>query len=87
MSVEVGCDVRVNGIEPAAIHSEMLFAGLSNNRDRVAQLGSYHPTGSIGAPEDVASLAFWLGDSAPSYLHGEMIRLDGGISSRLHDPE
>lgn len=87
MAVDLGRRVRVNAIEPAAISTEMLKAALAENPQLLEELESYHPINRVGYPEEVAKAAYMLVDERISFLHGECISLDGGISARLHDPE
>ena len=86
MSVELGGYVRVNGIEPAAISTPMLEAGFSENPQLKSQLESFHPTGAIGSPEDVARSVLFLVNSKNRFLNGCLLPLGGGIHNRLHDP-
>lgn len=86
LSVEIGHLVRVNSIEPAAIRTPMLEAGFAQNPDGLAQLDSFHPTGSIGSPLDVALAVSYLIDPANGFLNGCVLELGGGIHNKLHDP-
>ena len=86
MAVELGNKVRINGIDPAAISTPMLDMGFLNNNELKLKLDSYHPTGSIGHPKDVANAVKFLLDSSNSFLNGCILDLSGGIKSRLHDP-
>lgn len=85
MAVELGQSVRVNAVEPAAIDTSMLRAGLRRPGD-VRRLKNYHPTGSIGEPRDVAQAVVRLVDAPQGFMNGSVVPLDGGISGRLHDP-
>ena len=87
MAVELGGSVRVNAIEPAAIATPMLEAGFANNPELRAQLESFHPTNSVGCPNDVAKAVQFLLDPSCSFLNGCVLPLGGGIHSRLHDPD
>lgn len=86
LSVEIGCQVRVNAIEPAAIRTPMLEAGFSHQPEQLTVLQTFHPTGSIGSPMDVARAVSYLIDPANTFLNGCVLELGGGIHSRLHDP-
>jgi NAD(P)-dependent dehydrogenase (short-subunit alcohol dehydrogenase family) len=86
MAVELGGKIRVNAIEPAAIATEMLqlgFAGFDNFKDK---LDSFHPTGKIGNPEDVAHAVLFLINESNKYINGCLLELGGGIHNSLHDP-
>ena len=87
MAVDVGDRVRVNAIEPAAIATNMLKSGFKDREDLFQKLEQYHPTLRIGRPHEVARLALALCDGSLGFLHGACITLDGGIGSRLFDPD
>ena len=86
MAVELGKRVRVNGVDPAAISTPMLDMGFMGKNELKLKLNSFHPTGSIGNPKDVALAVKFLLDSSNSFLNGSIIDLSGGIKNRLHDP-
>lgn len=86
MAVDLGPRVRVNAICPAAIQTSMLEAGFSGHPEAMESLHIAHPSGRIGTPEEVASLARYLVSEAPEFLTGTCLGLDGAIASRLHDP-
>lgn|SRR5690606_25681434 len=85
MAVELGSRVRVNGIEPAAIETDMLRAGFAGKPEEFSRLSECHPTGRIGSPEEVARLALALAEGKIPFLNGTIVALDGGIGGRLHD--
>ncbi|MEH6592730.1 MAG: SDR family oxidoreductase [Halioglobus sp.] len=87
LAVELGHRVRVNAISPAAIMTPMLKAGFQDNTVGLSLLEGYHPTQCIGSAGDVANLAVYLADNNSKFLNGSIINLDGGIASRLHDPD
>jgi len=86
LSVELGSRIRVNAICPAAIDTPMLQSSFKNNRRGLKLLDQYHPNQKIGSIHDVVRIVLFLieGDS---FLNGSIVNLDGGIFSRLHDPE
>ena len=86
MSIDLGSQVRVNSIEPAAIETDMLLDGFKGLPKRYKELASYHPVNRIGKPEEVAKVALWLASDECKFIHGACIGLDGGISNCLHDP-
>lgn len=87
LAVDLGNRIRVNAIEPAAIDTEMLRDGFSENAEGYAQLKQYHPTGHIGQQAEVARLALMLCSDALPFANGSCLTLDGGIRGRLHDPD
>lgn len=86
MAVDLGGQVRVNAICPAAIGTPMLKAGFDGNPQAFAQLQAHHPIGRIGTPEEVAELAAFICSDRSPFMTGACLDLSGGISGRLHDP-
>lgn len=86
MAVDLGASVRVNAIEPAAISTEMLRTGFADNPQGYAELEAYHPSGTIGNPDDLARFAVAVTATAGGFLNGAVLGFDGGIAGRLHDP-
>ena len=73
-------------ISPAAIDTPMLKAGFAENPQGLDALRSYHPSGTVGDPSEVAH---WVSSLLTSDGRFQMVwspSLDGGISARLHDP-
>ena len=85
LAVEVGKDVRVSSILPAAVDTPMLRAGFDDDK-AVETLSAYHPSGSIASAKEIAEMVLWLSTSKLKSMNGASIRADGGIGSRLHDP-
>ncbi|MDQ3583544.1 MAG: SDR family oxidoreductase [Pseudomonadota bacterium] len=86
MATELGTRVRVNAIAPAAFATPMLEAGFAGRDEARRQLGEMHPIGRIGQPEEIAECALFLASQRAGFINGAVLRVDGGISSRLHDP-
>jgi NAD(P)-dependent dehydrogenase (short-subunit alcohol dehydrogenase family) len=86
MATELGTRVRVNAIAPAAFATPMLEAGFAGRDEARRQLGEMHPVGRIGQPEEVAECALFLASPGAGFINGAVLRADGGISNRLHDP-
>ncbi|MDD9950235.1 MAG: SDR family NAD(P)-dependent oxidoreductase [Zetaproteobacteria bacterium] len=86
MAVELGATVRINGIAPAATDTPMLRSGFTDFDAESEALCAAHPQGRIAAANEVADVALFLASSSASFINGAIIPVDGGISSRLHDP-
>jgi NAD(P)-dependent dehydrogenase (short-subunit alcohol dehydrogenase family) len=86
LAVELGSRIRVNAICPAAIDTPMLHSSFNNNPQGLKLLDEHHPSKKIGSIHDVVRSVLFLIDES-SFLNGSIVNLDGGISSRLHDPE
>jgi NAD(P)-dependent dehydrogenase (short-subunit alcohol dehydrogenase family) len=79
--------VSVNAIAPAAIATQMLKDGFAESPEKLKELESYHPAGMIGSPEQLASFVKSVVGQRGGFLNGAILEFNGGIGSRLHDPE
>ena len=78
---ENGWGIRVNAIQPAAIHTAMLDRYLDAMPDRdqaLAFFGSAHPMNRVGQPEEVANAVLFLASDDSSFTTGASIAVDGG---------
>lgn len=69
--------IRVNGIGPGSIMTNMLKSVNDNPKDK-AKILSRTPLGRIGQPDEVASVAAFLASEQSSYVTGQIIYVDGG---------
>ena len=78
LAIELGPEgVRVNGVRPGLIATEIHASGGEPNRART--LGSTSPMGRPGLPEEVAeAIAFLIDDRAASYVTGAILDVSGG---------
>ncbi len=77
--------ISINSIAPAAILTNMLKAGF-DEESKLNELESFHPSKSIGNPEDLAQLVKSVSLLDDNFLTGSVIEYNGGISNTLHDP-
>ncbi len=80
-----GSGVRINAICPGLIETGMtkpLFdiARGAGKEDRIGQL---NPLKRAGQPDEIAEVALFLASDDSSYLNGQAIAVDGGLSSSL----
>jgi NAD(P)-dependent dehydrogenase (short-subunit alcohol dehydrogenase family) len=68
--------IRVNGVRPGLIHTEMHASGGEPNR--VDRLQSFVPMERGGEPVEVANAALWLLSDEASYTTGTFIDVSGG---------
>lgn len=72
-------NIRVNALCPGPIETEHVRQFFADENARQLRLDRV-PLGRFGRPEDVAELALFLASDAASWLTGQAIVLDGGIS-------
>jgi 3-oxoacyl-[acyl-carrier protein] reductase len=70
--------ITVNGIAPGYLRTEMSH-GL--DADQLNQIIRRTPAGRLGDPEDIARVCQFLTDPRNSYLTGQVIVVDGGLTS------
>ena len=69
--------VTVNAIAPGFIETDMSAAVRNKAGDRIAK---FIPMRRIGTPEDIARVAVFLAGPDSSYLTGQVLTVDGGLS-------
>jgi gluconate 5-dehydrogenase len=72
--------VRVNGIAPGWIASDMLDKALSGDEARKAKILGRTPLGRFGEPEDIGWAAVYLASPAAKFVTGIVLRVDGGAA-------
>jgi NAD(P)-dependent dehydrogenase (short-subunit alcohol dehydrogenase family) len=78
-----GTNVRVNAICPGLIETGMtkpLFDA-ARARGTEARIGQLNPTLRYGRPEEIAAMALFLASDDASYVNGQALAVDGGLSS------
>jgi 3-oxoacyl-[acyl-carrier protein] reductase len=76
---ELGCrGITVNSVAPGYLRTEMSH-GL--DADQLAQISRRTPLGRLGEPEDVARAVLFLADPANTYITGQVLVVDGGLTS------
>ena len=77
MAAEFAPGVRVNAIAPAVVKTKFAVALYEGREDQVS---AHYPLKRLGVPEDVAgAVTFLLSDQA-SWITGQTLVLDGGVT-------
>lgn len=72
--------IQVNVISPGLVDTPLSSHLLTSDQSRKIS-EDMHPVGSIGNPDDIASVAEWLVTSAPDWMTGDVIPVDGGLTN------
>jgi len=80
-----GTGVRINAICPGLIETGMTrpvfeAARAAGHADR---LGQINPLQRYGLPQEIAAMALFLASDESSYVNGQAIAVDGGLTSTL----
>jgi NAD(P)-dependent dehydrogenase (short-subunit alcohol dehydrogenase family) len=70
--------IRVNGIGPGTIATEMLNMGFLTSDEQGKMILSRTPAGRLGEPREVAAVAAFLASDDASYMTGQTVYPDGG---------
>jgi NAD(P)-dependent dehydrogenase (short-subunit alcohol dehydrogenase family) len=78
-----GTGIRINAICPGLTETGMTQPLFDRARDRgsEAKLGQLNPLRRAAVPEEQAALALFLASDDASYVNGQAIAVDGGLSS------
>ncbi len=78
-----GTGVRINAICPGLIETGMTRPIFEQARARGSErkIGQLNPLRRPGAPEEIAQTALFLASDAASYIDGQAIAVDGGLST------
>jgi NAD(P)-dependent dehydrogenase (short-subunit alcohol dehydrogenase family) len=77
LAVEMAPGVRVNAIAPAVVKTKFARALYEGREEEVA---AHYPLKRLGRPEDTAKLAAFLLSDDASWITGETVTIDGGIT-------
>jgi len=70
-------NIRVNAVAPGFIETEMTASLSSETR---AEYAKAIPLQKMGTPMDIANVCLFLASDAGSYLTGQTIAVDGGLT-------
>lgn len=79
LAAEWAPDVRVNAIAPSLTETPLSERLVNDDRKKQA-VEERHPMQRIGQPNDIAEMALFLLSEKSSWITGQVIHVDGGIS-------
>lgn len=77
LAIELGPKVRVNAIAPAVVKTEFARALYAEREEEVA---ADYPLKRLGTAQDTAGIARFLLSDEASWITGETVVIDGGVS-------
>jgi NAD(P)-dependent dehydrogenase (short-subunit alcohol dehydrogenase family) len=80
LAAEFAPKIRVNAIAPSLTNTPLAGKLLSTD-EKVQQNNERHPLKRIGEPLDIAQMASFLLSDKSSWVTGQILKVDGGMSS------
>jgi NAD(P)-dependent dehydrogenase (short-subunit alcohol dehydrogenase family) len=80
LAAEYAPRIRANVIAPSLVDTP-LAARLLNNDRKKEMMAERHPLKRVGNPEDIANMAVFLLSDKSSWITGQVIGIDGGLST------
>jgi NAD(P)-dependent dehydrogenase (short-subunit alcohol dehydrogenase family) len=78
--------VRFNAVRPSFVSTERV-ADLANDAEFLASRRHKVPLGRLATAEDIANAVAWLCSEAASFVNGQTIDVDGGVTAGTWRPE
>jgi len=72
--------IRVNAVNPGLIDTQVARDVVSGDEQAYADIAKNVPIGRAGRPEEIAAAVLWLCSSAASYVVGQALTVDGGMT-------
>jgi NAD(P)-dependent dehydrogenase (short-subunit alcohol dehydrogenase family) len=80
MSVELAPAVRVNGIAPGFVPTEVVMTALQTDLPALEDMAQARiPLKRLGTPDDMAGAAIYLASDAGSWVTGQILTVAGGL--------
>lgn len=79
LAAELSPKIRVNCIAPSLVNTP-LAAHILSSDDRIESSNKRHPLNRIGQPKDIAHTVAFLVSDRSSWMTGQVLGVDGGLS-------
>ncbi len=84
LALSLGPEVRVNCISPGWIDVSEWKKGRARRAAKLSAMDhNQHPSGRVGRPEDIASLAAYLISPEAGFITGANFVVDGGMTRKM----
>lgn len=80
LAAELATSIRVNAIAPSLTQTD-LAAKLLSSPEKITAAQQRHPLKTIGQPEDLADMAYFLLSAEAKWISGQIMHVDGGMSA------
>jgi NAD(P)-dependent dehydrogenase (short-subunit alcohol dehydrogenase family) len=88
IAVEYGpIGIRANAVAPGAVRTALVQRVIRDSPDSARaerEMSIQHPLERIGEPEEIAAAVSWLISSEASFVTGQSLAVDGGLTSRCY---
>lgn len=72
--------IRVNAVNPGLIDTQIAREVVGEDQQKYEGLAQQVPMGRAGRPEEIATAVLWLCSPAASYIVGQGLTIDGGLT-------
>ena len=76
--------IRVNTVAPGYVMTELIQKDLINGLVSEEVLSGRISMKRLASPDEIAEVMFFLGTKASSYMTGQLLNVDGGLSIDLN---
>lgn len=80
LAAELAPTIRVNALAPSLTNTK-LAGRLLSSPEKIKHHSKTNPLSKVGDPKDIAEAALFLLSSKSSWITGQIIHIDGGVSS------
>ena len=77
-ALELAPLIRVNGIAPGAVPTEIMMKALGVDEESVLRFANKIPLGRLGTPIDLGAVALFLASDASAWITGQTLAVAGG---------